>query len=276
MPNDRFTAVPGANLYTVDEGFGPPIVLLHACIANHRAWDALVPHLVAAGYRVIRYDIRAFGQSVTEDVAFSNRADVIALLDACGVDRAVLVGNSCGGQVAFDTAIEFPDRVAAVIGVGAGLGGFDGGATPEEQRWFDEGERLEGADPIDPDAIADFDVRLWVDGPGQPADRVDSAIREAVREMDRPQHLPGVVGGKPIVLDPAAAERLADLRCPMLAVAGLLDLSDVVATARFLEANAPDTRAIVWDDVAHMIGMEVPERLAEAITSFLAPLPRWG
>ena len=272
----RWVAVPGGRLNVLDEGAGPPIVLLHAGIADLRAWDAMTPHLVAAGYRVIRYDQRGYGQTVTEDVEFSNRADVIAVLDACGVERAVLVGNSRGGQITFDTAIEFPDRVVAAIGVGAGVGGFDGGATPEELELFEEGEALEEADPVDPDAVADFDVRFWVDGPGQPDDRVPAEIREAVREMDRAHNLPGVVDGQPIVLEPKAVERIGDLTCPVLAVAGTLDCSEVLATARFLEANVPNTRVIVWDDVAHMIGMEQPKRLADAIVEFLAPLPRWS
>lgn len=269
-------SAPGATIHTVDEGSGPPVVLLHAGIADLRAWDAMVPHLVDAGYRVVRYDQRGFGRSVTDDVEFSNRADVIAVLDALGIDRAVLVGNSRGGQIAIDTAIEFPDRIAALIGVGTGPGGFDGGATPEEAALFDQGDALEGADVLDADAIADFDVRLWVDGPGQPTDRVPSEIREFVREMDRPQYLPEVVGGQPIPLEPSANDRLADLHCPVLAVAGRLDVSHMVNAAYRLEAAAPNARAIIWDDVAHMIGMEQPKRLADAIVEFLAPLPRWG
>ena len=62
----------------------------------------------------------------------------------------------------------------------------------------------------------------------------------------------------------------------MLAVAGALDVGEVAQTARHLEAHAPQARAVVWPDVAHMIGMEVPERLAGAIVEFLAPLPRWS
>ena len=76
-------------------------------------------------------------------------------------------------------------------------------------------------------------------------------------------------------MDPPANDRLAELRCPILAVAGELDLPDVVATARHLEADAPNARALVWPDVAHMIGMEQPERLTAAIVEFLAPLERW-
>ena len=43
-----------------------------------------------------------------------------------------------------------------------------------------------------------------------------------------------------------------------------------------VEAAAPDARAVVWDDVAHMVGMEQPERLAATIVEFLAPLERWS
>ena len=213
---------------------------------------------------------------MTEDVPFSNRADVIAVLDTLGIGQAVLVGNSRGGQIAIDTTVEYPDRIAALVTVGSGPGGFDGGGTPRELELMDEGDALESADVLDADAIADFDVRLWVDGADQPPDRVPSAIREAVREMDRPQYLPDVVGGQPIPLDPVANDRLADLRCPVLAVAGSLDLSHMTQAAHRLEAAAPNARALIWDDVAHMIGMEQPERLAKAIVDFLAPLPRWS
>ena len=272
---ERFVEVPGGRLFARSEGAGPPIVLMHAAIADSRAWDAMVPGLVAAGYRVVRYDYRAFGASTTEDIPFSNRADLLALLDSFGIARAALVGNSRGGQIAFDTAIEFPDRVIAVVGVGAGLGGFDGEPTSAELALFAEAERLESAAEPDVDAIVDMDVRVWVDGPGQPPDRVDSPIREALRAMDRPLYTPGRVTGRPIVLDPPANERLAELRCPVLAVAGKLDLSEIVQTAQRLEAGAPNARAVIWPHVAHMIGMEAPDRLNALIVEFLEPLCPW-
>jgi pimeloyl-ACP methyl ester carboxylesterase len=276
--HDQLIDVPGGRLHLVDEGdsAAPPIVLIHAGIADLRAWDDVAPLLVAGGYRVARYDMRGHGRTATDDVEFSNRADVIAVLDHLGVGQAVLVGNSRGGQIAIDTAIEFPDRVAAVVGVAAGLGGFEGELTPAEEALFERADALESAELPDAVAIADMDVRIWVDGPGQADDRVSARIREAVRGMDEPLYAAGSVSGQPIRLLPPAADRLDDLRCPVLAVAGALDVSDVAQTARHLEANAPDARAIVWPDVAHMIGMEVPERLAAAIIEFLEPLPRWS
>jgi 3-oxoadipate enol-lactonase len=272
---ERFVDVPGGRLFAKSEGSGPPIVLMHAAVVDLRAWDAMVPGLVAAGYRAIRYDYRGFGRTVTEDVDFSNRADLLAVLDAFGIRRAALVGNSRGGQIAIDTAIEFPERVVAVVGVGAGLGGFTGELTPKEQALFDEGERLESAAEPDFEAIVDLDVRVWVDGPGQSSDRVDPSIREALRAMDRPLYEPGLVKGRPIRLLPPANDRLGELRCPVLAVAGALDISDVAEAARRLEAAAPNARAVVWPDVAHMIGMEAPDRLNALIVEFLAPLRPW-
>jgi 3-oxoadipate enol-lactonase len=273
---DDFIDVPGGRLNLLDEGSGPPIVLLHAGIANLRSWDAMAPLLVAAGYRVVRYDQRGFGETTTEAVPFSNRADVIALLDELGIGRATLVGNSRGGVIALDTAVEFPERFVAVVGVAAGVGGYEAPATPEEIGQIEEMDRLEEADPPDVPAIADFMVRFWVDGFGQPPDRVPSTIREAIRDAQTDILRPGRVNGEPIPLDPPANERLDALTMPILAVAGALDVSDVAATARYLEASAPNARAVVWDDVAHMIGMEQPERLATLIVEFLAPLPRWS
>ena len=214
-------------------------------VVDHRSWDGLVPHLVAAGYRAVRYDARGWGRSTTDDVEYSNRADLVAVLDALGIGPAALIGNSRGGQIAFDTAVEFPDRVVAVVGVGAGLGGHEAPATAEELALFAEMERLEEAEPKDAEAIIALDTRVWVDGPGQPAGRAPAWIAEQVRTTNLLLAATGHVFGRPIVLAPPAAERLADLRCPVLAVTGLLDVSDVAETARHLEASAPDARAVL-------------------------------
>ena len=268
--------VPGGRLHVVDEGAGPPIILLHAGIADLRSWDGLAPLLITAGYRVIRYDARGFGRSTTDDVEFSPRADLDAVMDALGIGRAALVGNSLGGMLAFDAAIESPERVVAVVGVAAGVGGFEREATREELVVFEEYGRVDQADPFDAAALTAFEVHIWADGPLQPAGRVGRAVSEPLFAMGLPLNLPERVAGRRIALDPPASERLAELRCPVLAVAGALDFSRTVQVAHHLAAVAPNARAVVWDDVAHMIAMEAPDRLAAAIVGFLAPLDRWS
>jgi pimeloyl-ACP methyl ester carboxylesterase len=268
--------VPGGRLVADDAGSGPPIVLLHAGVADMTSWDDLVPRLVDAGYRAVRYDGRGFGASVTDDVAFSNRADVLAVLDALGIGRAALVGNSRGGHIAIDTAIEFPGRIVAVVGVGAGLGGFDHPPTDRERELFDEYERIEAADAPDAEAAAELALRIWVDGPGQPDGRVPEPIRRHVHDAVVASYEPGRDAGQPIPLDPLANERLDELRCPALAVVGEYDTSFIHAVGRHIAEAAPDARAVEVPGVAHMVGMEAPDRLAELIVEFLDPLEPWA
>lgn len=273
---ERYVPVEGGRLFVVDEGAGPPTVLLHEGIADLRSWDGIAQALVAAGRRAIRYDRRGFGRSETEDIEFSNRADVVAVLDGVGIERVVLVGASQGGQIAIDTTIEHPDRVAGLVVVAGGVGGLELPVTEAEMAAFDEMERLEEADPPDPAAIADFDVRMWVDGLGQPEGRVPTAIRELVREMDLLHLAPDREQGRPIPLRPPAAERIAELRCPVVAIAGELDVSDVVGTARHLEGHAPDAQAVIVPGVAHMIGLERPDLVTESILELVERLETGG
>jgi 3-oxoadipate enol-lactonase len=270
---DTFVAVPGGRLRVVVAGEGPPILLVHSSIVDLRSWDAVVPPLVAAGYRVVRYDIRGFGASTTEDVPYSNRADLVAVLDATGARQAAIVGNSRGAFIALDTILEVPDRFVAFTWVAGGIGGFDGGATPEEAALFEQGDALEEGD--DADALADLELRVWVDGVGQPSTRVPAALRASFLEMDRPLLEPGRVFGQSIPLEPTANGRLGDVHVPTLAVVGGLDTSGTKAAAARLAETVPGARLVTIPDVAHMVGMEVPERLAELIVELLAPLPRW-
>ena len=266
--------VPGGRLALEDEGQGPPIVLVHSAIVNRRSWDALTPLLVAAGYRVVRYDMRGYGESIAEAVEYSPRADLVAVMDARGIGKAAVVGNSWGAMNALDTVLEFPDRFVALGWLGGGVGGFEGGNTPEEQALLDaEGKAEEDEQP---DLAADLDVRIWVDGVGQAPTRVPTAIRDAVRSMDRELLEPGREFGTNTRLEPRANERMADVAVPVLAVVGALDTSGTRKAARRLAEGAPNVRLEEWPDVAHMIAMEAPERVAKILVEFLAPLPHWS
>src|SRR5688500_18397204 len=99
MADSGFLDVPGGRPYYEVDGEGHPLTLVHAGIANLRMWDDQVPAF-AERYRVIRYDTRGFGRTETEDVSFSNRADLAALLDHLEAPSTYLVGASRSGQIA--------------------------------------------------------------------------------------------------------------------------------------------------------------------------------
>jgi 3-oxoadipate enol-lactonase len=111
---ERYVEVPGGRLFAVSEGTGPPVVLIHAAIVDNRAWDDVAPGLVGGGYRVIRYDLRGFGRSTTQDVECSDRTDLLAVMDAFGARRAAVVGNSRGGNAEIGRA-SCRERVSVLV-----------------------------------------------------------------------------------------------------------------------------------------------------------------
>jgi non-heme chloroperoxidase len=90
-------------IYYEDHGAGQPVVLIHGYPLSGRGWDKQVPALLAAGYRVITYDRRGFGQSSQPTAGYDYdtfAADLSALLEHLDLRDAVLVGHSMGtGEV---------------------------------------------------------------------------------------------------------------------------------------------------------------------------------
>ena len=87
-------------LHYTDQGAGAPVVLIHGWPLSGRSWESQVPVLVEAGYRVITYDRRGFGQSSQPWEGYDYdtfTADLAALLDHLDVTGATLVGFSMGG-----------------------------------------------------------------------------------------------------------------------------------------------------------------------------------
>ena len=258
--------VPGGELWAQWAGEGSGVLLIHAGIADARMWDPQWDAL-AARHRVARYETRGFGRTETEQVPFSNRADAIAVLDAAGIRRAVVVGGSRGGAIAIDTALEYPDRVAGLIWVCGGIGGFDMEDDPEELALFERQEALYEAK--DWEAVADLDVAIWIDGVGRPAGRAPEPVRELVRRMCLETYVQEKAEGQPIPLDPAAITRLESLTVPVLAIVGLADLPSTAVQAGVLIERVAGARRIDLPDVSHLPSLERPEWFTETLLAFL-------
>src|SRR5687767_12877214 len=134
-------SVNGAKLAYEVAGRGPSIVLLHAGVADMSMWDEPFRELSKRS-RVVRYDMRGFGASKTEAVEFSNRQDLLSLMDHLKIDKAILVGNSRGGIIALDFTLEHPSRVSGLVCVAGGISGLEAEPTAEEKTVFDKIEAL--------------------------------------------------------------------------------------------------------------------------------------
>ena len=264
---EGFVDVAGGRLWAQAAGEGAGVVLAHAGIADARMWDPQWAAF-AARHRVVRYDLRGFGRADTEHTTFSNRADLIAVMDAAGLDRAVLVGCSRGGSIAIDTALEFPDRVTGLVWVCGGLSGFAVEDTPEVQAATVREEALAAA--RDWTALADFMVEIWIDGIGQPAGRAPAEARDLVRAMCLETYLQEKPYGDSMVLDPPAVGRLAEVRVPLLAIVGELDIAATAVTAALLVDGVAFARRLDVPGVAHLPNLERPAWFTEALLAFLA------
>lgn len=105
------------SLAYLEAGQGPAILLLHAAFGSHRLWAHQIPAF-AASYRVIAPDLRGHGESGREPGVYSIQLfadDVLALLDALGVQETLICGHALGGMVAQLLASREPERVRGLV-----------------------------------------------------------------------------------------------------------------------------------------------------------------
>lgn len=97
----------------------PLVVFTHGATIDHHEWDATLPLVLEAGFRVLAWDIRGHGLSRPGhfDVAVAVN-DLVALLDHLGVQQALFVGHSMGGNLHQELVFRYPGRVKALVMVG--------------------------------------------------------------------------------------------------------------------------------------------------------------
>ena len=150
-----FITVPGQNdsdveLHYEDVGAGKPVVLIHGWPLSSRSWEGQVPALVDAGYRVITYDRRGFGQSSQPWNGYDYdtlAADLKAIVDTLDLRDITLIGFSMGGgEVARYVGTYGTDRVAKLVFASAvppylwkSDDNPDGGVDAALAQWFHDG-----------------------------------------------------------------------------------------------------------------------------------------
>lgn len=240
-------------------GDGPALLLLHAGIADRRMWDAHLEPLAAAGRRVVAVDLPGFGDAASEREPVAHWEDVVETMDALGIERASLVGNSFGAAVALRVAVLYPERVSSLLL-------FSSPAVPEPEpspelltAWGAEEKALAAGDF---DRATETVVASWV----RPAAREE--IRQRVAAMQRrnyelhasEQELEQAPD--PLEEDP---ELLAAIDCPVLLAAGEEDMVDFKNAIRELKARLPQATTTLIANCGHLAPLEAPEEFRRLV-----------
>jgi pimeloyl-ACP methyl ester carboxylesterase len=247
-------------------GGAPHVVFLHTGISDRRSWDEVLD-LLHADMDVVAYDRRGFGATAYKSERHDPLADLLAVLDGLGLDEVVLVGNSRGGQIALDFTLSHPTRVSALVLVAPAISGAPAAdqIEPVEAAIWETLEAAEAAGALD--ALNLGEIRLWVDGPYAAEGRVGGAIRDLALDMNRiALHAPD-----PGQEDeaPDAWSRLSEVHCPVLVVAGDLDLAHIRARANEVASRIAGARMLVMEGAAHLPALEQPAAFAALLRAFL-------
>lgn len=258
-----FFPVPGTRLYYEVAGTGPVVVLLHGGWLNSRQWDEQFAEL-SRTYRVIRYDVRGAGRSPLGDSTFAHYEDLAALLDGLNVREAHLVGLSAGGQLAIDFVLAYPDRVRSVVVGASPLRGYDLG--PE----FTAGMRGVIAAGV-ADSLQLIHDRMWAFAPFRVASTMPR-VRERLNAMIVHQNTwatsrPGAP--RPRLAERPPAERLGEIKVPMLVIVGDGEMPALKTEAAFVARSVPDARLEVVKNAGHFVNLEQPSRYTAVIRRWL-------
>ncbi len=250
-----------------EAGTGPPLLLVHAGIVNRHMWDSVVGAL-SARFRVIRPDLRGFGETPAATEPFTNWRDLADLLQSLDAAPAHVIGVSMGGAASLALALAEPGLVNRLVLVAPGLAGWEWSSSMKADWEAEEAAWQRG----DLDEVAWANVRTWVDGPERGGEAAP-ALRQAVFDMYRPAlALQQVEGAEDSgSLEPLPSNRLGEVRATTLVVVGELDQPEMMDISRRLAAEIPDARLVPMPGVAHLPPMEAPEEFLAVVDSFLEP-----
>ena len=274
----RSARVNDIDIYYLDEGEGDPVLLLHGFPDSARLWRNQIPALVDAGYRAIAPDQRGFGRSTRlEEVdaykVANTMADLVALLDHLGIEKAHVVGHDSGTAAAWGLAAFVPDRVLTLTVLSVGHPKSFGDRTNLRQlqaSWYMLLFQFEG---IAERFVSQNDwafARLWLEG------EVD--LERYIEDLSRPGALTAALNwyranAKPTRLV-ASPREWPKIELPVLGVWSTGDFAlteqQMVDSGEHLDGPWRYERI---EGVSHWIPLQAPDELNALLLDFLAANP---
>ncbi len=277
-PDSQFIEVNGLKVHVKTMGQGEPVfLLLHGFGASLYSWHAAMEPLSQLG-RVIAFDRPAFGlterplhwqgpnpYSQEEQVAL-----VLGLLDHFQVPRAILVGNSAGGTISMQVALEHPERVTALILIDPAV--YRNGGTSEWMRPLLATPQMRRLGPLLVRRIKNRGPELlnlaWHD-----STKIKPEVIELYKKVLQAENWDKALWEFTLATRPLRlASHLDALHLPILVVTGDDDRIVPTADSIRLSQELPDARLVVIANAGHLPHEEQPAEFMEAVKDFLRSL----
>ncbi|MBN8580882.1 MAG: alpha/beta hydrolase [Anaerolineae bacterium] len=273
--DSKFIEVNGVNVHYKTYGEGEPtFILLHGFGASLFSWREVVEPLAEYG-TVIAYDRPAFG--LTErpmewegESPYSQDSQVelvIGLMDALGVEKATLVGNSAGGTIAMLTALKYPERVTSLILVDPAV--YAGGGTPAWIRPLLGTPQFDHLGPLFARQLqaqgTEFLKTAWHD-PSKITPEIFEGYQEPLQVENWDKALWELTVSS---RESGLAERVSEFDLPILVITG--DDDRIVPTEQSLRLaeELPNAELAVIPQCGHVPHEECPAVFMQAVTEFL-------
>jgi 3-oxoadipate enol-lactonase len=244
-------------------GRGDPLVLIHGLADDHRAWRRAIPSLMLR-HRVVLYDLRGHGETSlgNPDGTLSQLgADLLAMMDAIGIDRADVAGFSLGGTIAMRAAIDHPQRVnrLVLVATSSRVGRAAADWYRERASMVDKGDSWL-RDTLDRDT-----ADVYAQSPNQLEEGLWIRRQSTAdpRGYGNACAAMAALNGAP--LDP----ELGRIHAPTLIVAADLDQHCPPKAAQIIAAGIAGSRIEEVHGAGHAIPVERPDELAASMNKFL-------
>jgi len=255
-----------ADIAVTVAGKGPPLVFLHAGVADKRMWRAQ-SQAFAATHTTIAYDRRGFGETTYDAEQHNFVRDLEAVLAETVRGAPVLVGCSQGGRIAVDFALTHPGRVAALVLVAPAISGAPEVTSypPKIRQRLDQMEAAEKAGEID--RLNALEAHAWLDGPQEREGRVSGAARTLFLDMNGRALRAAAPGDE--TGDVSAHARFGELTMPILFVTGELDFPHINERSARLARAVRNAERVEIKSAAHLPSLEHPDVFNAILGQFL-------
>ena len=264
----------GGSLSTMHAGTGEPVILIHGLGATKASFLPTLAVLGPAGYRTIAVDLPGFGDSDkpvrgSYDAPYFARA-MIALLDALGIERAHVIGNSMGGRVGIEMGLRYPERVQRLVLLAPSLAWLRSRPWAPYLRWVPT--QLGLVQPA-PRPVVEAIVRRMVPGADQEwtAAGIDEFLRSYLEPSGRAAFY---AAARNIYLEEPHGPEGFWTQLPSLNVEALFvwGRNDAVVPVKFANhvSDALPAAQHLFLDCGHVPQLQRPKQTHAAIKQFLA------